>query len=202
MIFNQSLLNNNIIYNGINIEKVIYNGIVVTNNNSPHPATLTNLLNPDGNFSKDTNLDGVGDGWSQYGMSAMSIVNNIQSFTPTMQYASLKHTTPSTIGHVFYYCAFIKSSKTGTRLCIQVAPSNQSRHTGSGNFELKSIYFISQNQNSHFTIDDDSASSWGQIQVKNCFAFDLTSYYGVGAEPTKQYMDVLIQNNITQNGYF
>lgn len=198
MIFNNLTTFNSINFNGQSIVKCFSNGNILFQNQN---ITLTNLLNNEGNFITDSNSDGVADGWSQYGMSSTSVSSNVQSFTPTFQYASMKHVVNTTFENIFYYCCYLRSSKTSTRLCLQAAPSLQSRHSGSGNFEFKSLYFTSLNTNSQFTVDDDSSSTWSQIQLKQCFAFNLTACFGAGKEPKQEIMDAYMQDVISQ-GYF
>lgn len=170
---------------------------------------LENLLCRDGNFELDSG-SGIGDGWSSaFGTSLENIINNVQKFTPTAQYGQVRATISESINDLQYACAFVKSSSTNTNFDIQRSGGSSSDdtsavHTGSGNYEFMSstIRVLSPTSSLIVRCRNDSISDWTEIEIKQVHLLNLTQLYGKGNEPTKEEMDIIVQNIIDKYGYF
>ena len=73
---------------------------------------------------------------------------------------------------------------------------------GTGKWErLSAIYQIGSSSNtslSYVVLRDRRTSGWDTVRFAKAIAIDLTSYYGVGNEPTLAEMDTLIDGFTNQ----
>lgn len=148
-----------------------------------------NVIN--GNFSTDSNGDGLADSWSLIGATTPSLQNGEQTFLPTIAAGYLGNTivNPPVIGSKVYAYAEIKTTDSATKLNIFGATTKA--HSGSGEFEKISAVVTTINSNA-LRVTTFKSSGFVPIIVRKYIAVDLTTMFGAGNEPTKEEMDTLI----------
>ncbi len=154
------------------------------------------LLKGLGNFAKDSNSDGVADGFLQNGTRAinLSVQNNIQYYTANDVNAGIYYrkdgfALPIQLGQQYYLYAKVKSTSV-TRLALENASGSVIYHTGSNNFETLTGIFIPTSDIGAIILYENVIGT--NVQTKNWYALNLTYIYGAGNEPTKAVMDKLV----------
>lgn len=152
--------------------------------------TLINLLGEVGGFHRDTDGNGLADGWLSLSVSGLSLANNIQNFTPVAQTGRILVSNLTFVNnHIYYVSSDINSDSTSTRFFVSGLALDS--HGGSGRFERISLRFTGSGSTTLMGIDSNLTSGWTQIQVKNVMIIDLTQMYGSGNEPTQAQMDLV-----------
>jgi hypothetical protein len=163
---------------------------------------LVNLLNRMGNFETDADSNGMADGWKSLlaSVPVKSMVNNIQSVTPTARYQALSaQNLPFGVGDKVYACVWMRTAG-GLNSAYQSIIGVETLYGGSGNFEfLSGLSTATATTHNYDVITSKLASDWVAIEVKLAYVFNLTKVFGAGKEPTKTAMDAFMQ---AQTEYF
>ena len=155
-------------------------------------GSMENLIT-NGNFSKDSNGDGLADGLVVSTGVTHSLVNGTQSFTPTKAYDALINLNFAGDGVSRYYIsALVKSSKNTTQMRIASPTAIINPHSGSGQYERLSVIGVA----SSTRIIELGASDFSKVDVKNWVAIKLDVF---DTEPTITEMDRLME---LHGGYF
>ena len=176
---------------------------------------LTNKLGITGNFNQDRDDNGIADGWStSSALSAYSWSNQVQSFTPSIQWGGVitDDSYELIAGHIYYFYGSMTTTDDNGRLYIMKTGSNISAdiHSGSGEKEFLSGRFTSDVSDNSAQMKPQTARTSGfvNIDIEGCGFIDLTQAYGAGNEPSKATMDYEIQrlgghfNNTSYTGLF
>jgi hypothetical protein len=173
-----------------------------------------NVAGPYGNFTVDTNGDGLADGWSRhYANTAQSVSNNIQSFTPTVQWGNIITNTvinqpmrnAMQNGDTVWVGVLVKTTDSGVHIsAVGATPSNSSYYTGSGTWQLLSLYSTITNKDTFYILLETSKSSaWVEIQVQKLMVSIVSKDYVGETLPTKAELDNMVQDWFDANsGYF
>lgn len=158
---------------------------------------LHNLFGSIGNFAIDSNGDGLADGVTRSSGVPCALENNIQSFIPQAQYNGIKLDWPIPEGHVGYYCIYVQTLAPSVFIQTPVSDGTGNNVGVSTNenfifISRRSAYFNSD----YMQIASGSSSTYGEINVKRAFCFDLTVDFGVGKEPLKADMDTFMRAQI------
>ena len=144
-----------------------------------------------GNFNGTTS-------WTQASCTATA-TGNVATVTMTSQYGEFRqfNTTYYIEGHKYYSRAEVQANSNLVSLRVSRGVGFAqaiASHSGSGEYEtLSGIITLNSPVTNGFTsIMDTRASGWSSILVKNVVTLDLTALYGAGNEPTKAYMDTLV----------
>lgn len=131
-------------------------------------------------------------GQANWGLSNStgSVSNNEFTFLANKQWGQIYQSRTSVVNNKYYIRAIVKSNSNLITLNTQSA--NIKSHTGSGNWEILSAIKVSTTSAMTIIILDNRASGWDNVVVKEVLCIDLTSMFGVGKEPTVEYMDELI----------
>jgi len=174
-----------------------------TNLSQAH-VVLVNILNKYGNFIHP-NREQKSQDLVSYDSNNLSWANHEQTFTATAQYGNVYFDVSAVYGHVYYLCAYVKATSTTAGIEFMDLPYfPTAMHSGSGEYEFLSVTYkkILEDDNLLLAAVDISDGNWQPITVKLMHAFDLTTIYGPGNEPSKTDMDILVKNIIETNGYF
>ena len=158
------------------------------------------MLSYDGNFQSDSNSDGLGDGWSSSGATSLSMTNNEQNFTPTVQYGRIIHNFSRNAGEVIYVCAYIKSSTTSIFLQTDNGGSNVNvSYSNLGSYQFLSAQYTANGPTDSARIVYGLTAGFSNISTKLFYVFNLTAIFGAGKELSKTQMDTFMQ---AQASYF
>ena len=163
--------------------------------------TATNKI-ANGNFSLDSNSDGLADNFSTYMVASKSISRNVQSFTASgtngAVYLSFGDADAS---HKYYTSVWIKASSSLIKLSF--ADSGQNKfHSGSSSFERLSNIVTGATSGSWCQVADGRTGSWTEVQVKKFMNIDLTALFGSGNEPDITWCDRMFKNYVEGTGVF
>ena len=155
-------------------------------------GSMENLIS-NGDFSKDSNGDGLADGVRVSSGVTHSLVNGTQSFTPTKTYDALVNFNFAGDGVSRYYIsALVKSNKNTTQMRIASPTAIIKPHSGSGQFERLSVIGVA----SSTRIIQLGTDSFSKVDVRNWVAINLDVF---DSEPTIDEMDRLMD---LHGGYF
>jgi hypothetical protein len=151
--------------------------------------TATNIIS-NGDFSKGTA------GW----LGIDAVVDGIAEKTATARYGAITKLLTSQkslyAGHKLYVVSKFKASSNNVALSCNDGASIFASHSGSGNFEVKSLIKTVSSTPAQLTINvqDNNISDWQKFYVDYIFAVDLTATFGAGKEPTKEQCDQIFAN--------
>jgi hypothetical protein len=168
-------------------------GLCLQSQSGKPKKTIINLLGSYGNFGTDADSDGLGDGWANYGITNVSMQDNIQTYTATAQWSAIRYFFNKDINHTYYACAWIKSTNKTTlqlRDDTSIALLGINTVAGLWNFVSGAGSFASNGANTRLVIYDDTATTHYPVQVKKVFLIDLTM-----SGKTKDEMDAIVQAN-------
>ena len=155
-------------------------------------GSMENVIR-NGDFSKDSNGDGLADGLVVSSGVTHSLVNGTQSFTPTKAYDALINLNFAGDGVSRYYIsALVKSNKNTTQMRIASPAAIIKPHSGSGQYERLSVIGVA----SSTRIMELGADSYSKVDVRNWVAINLDVF---DSEPTIAEMDRLMD---LHGGYF
>lgn len=143
-----------------------------------------------GNFAKDSNNDGVADGWTARANATLPRVeNNSQYWTPTSTgwSGSVEYLSSESVisGHK-YYVSFEKTNVYNVYLPNSASLILQSNVNG----RISTVFSASTNERLILSFYGEKTSV--QSSIKNVIVVDLTSTFGKGSEPTKEYFEHLL----------
>lgn len=172
------------------------NGIVCDNYIS---IEAFDLISGFGNFTTDSNSDGLADGFYNGNGTAFSLNNGVQTFTATSQWGCFsRDSIPYTLGQIFYGSVYVKSPSNQTGMQIgnmNGNPSGSQFHTGSNRFEFLTSRFattVNSNASNGIRVRSWLTTGFTPIETKNMYFFNLTEIYGAGSEPSEAALDALI----------
>lgn len=157
--------------------------------------SYVNLLGKDGSLAKDSNTDGLADGFTTGYVTALSLSNGIQSYTATAQFGGIVHSNSFIDAHIYYACASIKTSSSlvGLALFADIGKTSATWHTGDNTFRrasTRNLYTASTcSSYPNLNCCDYRVSGWDSIQIKEIMLIDLTATFGTGNEPTTTWCD-------------
>ena len=154
-------------------------------------GSMENII-PNGDFSKDSDGDGLADGLVSTS-ATYSLVDGTQSFTPTKTYDTLSILNFAGDGVSRYYIsALVKSNKNTTQLRINSPTVIAKYHSGSGQYERLSVIGAAAS----IRITELGTDSFSKIDVRSWVAINLNVF---DSEPTIAEMDRLMD---LHGGYF
>ena len=169
-------------------------------NQKQENMSVTNIVQG-GNFPIDSNSDGLADNWVISGtVTSKNVGNNIQSYTPSIQYTKLEQSGfPNYPNNKIYVCAKIKVGvDNAISLVIKDSFSETAILYGTSfnSFKFISCYktINASSTQTRVYIEEKRVSSFTEIQVKEVLAIDLTSLFGAGNEPTTQQCDEMFSS--------
>jgi hypothetical protein len=140
-----------------------------------------------GNFALDSNSDGLADAFAYLALGNLSVASNIQSFTATVQWAHLRQTvTELVVGHKYLYMVDVNGTA-GNIIEQTIGAYASSALTQSGVWQTLSMIVTATNASGEIRVVENRASTWTQIQVRRMALIDLTSKFGAGNEPAKEW---------------
>lgn len=156
--------------------------------------TIVNLLGTDGNFTTDTDVDGLGDGWVATD-ATVSMASNEQTFTATATSGNIKYNkTGLTSGHKLYACCYVKATAAASKIQL-IGIDGTPYHSGGGSYEFLSGTTTLGVTYNELKIRDLRTSAWTDVNVKLVHMFDLTAIFGSGNEPSKIEMDSFMRTH-------
>jgi len=170
----------------------------VDSNSQPSKGVCLQNLIENGNFSVDSNSDGLADGWTVAAAATKSLSANIQTYTAGAQFSSLGNSTLPTYisGNIYYTSAYVDVASTGIALIIYQGAGGgwpASAHSASPGFQLISVRAsVVTGSSVNIYIQDSRISGFTPIRVKQWGAVNLTSIFGSGNEPTQAQTDALM----------
>lgn len=97
------------------------------------------------------------------------------------------------INHKYFYSITFKSNSDLVGFDLNGAIPTGLHHSGSGNFESRSIILNSPSASiAKYGIVDWRESGWDEVEVKNVMVIDLTKIYGSGNEPSLEYVNNIL----------
>lgn len=157
---------------------------------------LVNLLGRIGYFEKDSNSDGIADGWGPVSATSYSVSGNAQNFTPIVQYGGVKTAAALSVisGHKYYFVGKLSTTDNTARIYVMYfngANSATPAHSGSGNFEKLSVILTALSDHSTAVLQPQTLKTSGFVAVsaKEMMAVDLTAMFGAGNEPSQAWCD-------------
>lgn len=178
------------------------NGGIILYGANKNVYRIANRLGDNGNFTTDSNSDGLADGWSAYStLATKSIANNVQTFKASatsggIQYAGLTNS----VGNIIYVCAMINAPSTSISMNLMSGGSTKASvtHSSIAGREFMSVIHTAITGETSLipVIRDNRSSAWTDITVDNVYFYNLTSIFGAGHEPTKAQMDAFINTFI------
>ncbi|PKM51016.1 MAG: hypothetical protein CVV02_08770 [Firmicutes bacterium HGW-Firmicutes-7] len=165
---------------------------VIKNNDAFITYNIVDLL---GNGSSHKSKDGIADKLIGYDSNNFSFANGEQTFTPYEQYGSMFYDIPATYKHIYYMCSYVKSNSSTAGIEFMDDPYFPiSLQSGSGEFEFLSVLYEKILDDSNLLIAVlDIGTIFKPITFKNIHVMDLTEIFGVGNEPTIEYMDLIVK---------
>lgn len=167
----------------------------------PQKIKLTNLVSNGDLLTPSTTNVNIPKGFISSTNTNISLINGVFTFTPISRYGQLARPSNAgaIIGNVYYLFSYVKSSSTETLLIgYGYSTSFLKKHSGNGQWELLSVVGNKTNTDNRIEVQSNLLTDFSPIQVDYIGLINLTSVFGVGNEPSKAYMDELI-NDI---GYF
>lgn len=151
--------------------------------NSISGRTLQNIIK-NGNFTNGTSGWGIGN-------ATASVVDGEVVMLASSNIGRLEQRINGTNGNKLYQVALIKT--TSSLVGLGIGGSVLQKHSGSGNYErVSNIYVIGTLGYMFTSVADNRHSDWDNIYVKRYMVINLTSMFGVGNEPTKEWCDANI----------
>lgn len=157
-----------------------------------NPRHIINPLGKIGGFYKDSNSDGLADGWTGSKSGTFSLTNGEQVFTPTENGGSIYKTsmpnnrTIVTIAHVKTADSTAVTTASGTPLAAKL-------HTGSGSYE-KIGKLVQTNGGNFYAAYSDKTTGFVPITVKQAFYVDVTDYPELVGLTNQQKLDWCLAN--------
>jgi prepilin-type N-terminal cleavage/methylation domain-containing protein len=150
-----------------------------------------------GKFEKDTDNNGLADGFISYLSINHGLENGVQQFTSNpngIYFRKLHFVDNIVISDKYYISIHAKSSFSTVRLTLEGATGGSVYHSGSNKFEMLSGIFTPTNDSGAIVLYDSVAGRITQTKLWVCI--NLTKIYGEGNEPTKTQMDQIIINSL------
>ncbi|MFA5697867.1 MAG: hypothetical protein WC888_05555 [Candidatus Izemoplasmatales bacterium] len=153
--------------------------------------SLHNMID-NGDFSVDSNSDGLADGWSYGGVSNFYIDENGQNMTAVSQYGRIFNSTSVISDCVYYIGLDYKVYSNNCRFYVDFL-STQSP------VSYYNTYLVGDNLSHHFsvilnstessniygpTVRDYNASGWANFSFDEIIMVNLTKTFGAGNEPS------------------
>jgi len=174
--------------NNIKVTGTMTNNLAETK--ATYGKTLLNII-PNGNF-----VDTIG--WAMDPSGSISATSNILTTLATTQYGGPKYLIPNYLsyaGHKLYVKAHVKAT-VPLVLTLLNDTINQptTANTGSNTYEFTSgmLTVTASPTALYFKVQDQRASGWDNVYVKQVVVIDLTTAFGAGLEPTQTQMDNII----------
>ena len=140
-----------------------------------------------GNFLKDTNSDGIPDGFVLSNASSLSLAGGEFVFKATAQYGSCSYGTALTPGHRYFIRANVLAYSSAVKLQATKGSGSYQNvlHPGDGTYHtLDFVVDIPAGfASATCYVQDGSASGWANIGVKDFRAVDM----GTASVPTPDY---------------
>lgn len=160
---------------------------------------VANQLGNVGNFEKDSDSNGVADGWTGTSVTACSVSGNVQNFTPTAQFGGIGSAAFKLINsHKYYMACNMSTTDVNAKLYIMQLNGGNTptlAHSGSGKYErLAAIVTATSDQSTpYLKPQTEKASNFVAISVKEVMLIDLTAMFGAGNEPAIAWCNANIQ---------
>jgi len=146
-----------------------------------------------GDFSLDTNADGIADGIGISTSTAnnLSVSNNTQSFTPTAIYGGIAFQMSFVQNHVYYASVKVNSTHIITVQFNDAPTYSASHNSGVASFQRITLRYVKTSANAAgaLNIQDNNTSGFVPVQVQQLLILDLTTIFGAGNEPTQAWCD-------------
>lgn len=192
----EGVLNERDILCGIPQSVTIANATSVIPKFDLNPRVIINPLGKIGGFYKDSNSDGLADGWTGSNAGTYSLSNGEQTFTPTSNSGNLSNLNTFSIGRVIFACSYIKTTDNTASPSIFAQTQLASKtNSGSGVYEkcgnLRQIVSTSVYVGCASTA---KTSSFVPITVKQAFYVDVTDYPELVGLTNQQKLDWCLAN--------
>jgi hypothetical protein len=150
-----------------------------------------------GNFPSDVGGDGISDSWAASGtLTGVSLLNNVQIFTPNSQYAGIRSSAISLQQNSKYYLiGWVKGPLTTVLQISDYGVYTIASVSEPSTFNKLSCIYSKTTASSpaaSVAIQYNSTTGFGETQVKYVTLIDLTATFGAGKEPSLAEMDRLM----------
>lgn len=175
-------------------EKVLTGNIGGALTQTMSGESAINLLGDIGGFYKDDDANNLANGWSSTLTTSESLLDQIQSFTPSAQFGQIVTTENYIIedSDIYYIRSAVKTSKSTVRLAAVGA--TEISHSGSGDFEILSFLYTADSTDRQIAIYESDTGSFSEIQVKETMIINLTNEGDAGLS--------LVQADLKYANYF
>lgn len=192
----EGVLNERDISCGIPQSVTIANATSVIPKFDLNPRVIINGLGSIGNFRKDSNSDGLADGWTGSGAGTYSLSNGEQAFTPTSQFGRFYKNEILSSSRILVLISSVKTTDNTTLPLIfaqSVLASKQ--HSGSGSFEKIATLISSSAASTDVSpAMTQKTSAFVPITVKQAFYVDVTDYPELVGLTNQQKLDWCLAN--------
>ena len=139
--------------------------------------------------------------WTPTTVASFTATDNEASFVANAQYGKIRSNAQTlTVGHKYYVRAILKGTSTSVGLTVGLNATpytvqSNTDMTTIGEYEIVSTVFTSSETLGNYYIEviDYRTSAWTTINVKEVIFIDLSLKYGIGNEPSKVYMEGLVE---------
>jgi len=169
------------------------------------PTLEIDNLVENGDFSLDSDSDGLADGYLFYNMTP-TFITNTQSFIATAQFGYLYNRVPLTPNNVYYYYTRFNASTSNVYFVAGddfYYTNIIARHSDVYQYETFSGLYTAPSQvnqsQSYIGIRDASPNGWNNVDISYLIAINITSFnstYGLSWGKTE------FDNLIAEYGYF
>lgn len=155
-----------------------------------------NGLGTTGDFSIDSNSDGLADGLTGASAGTFSLSNGEQTFTPTAQYGKIYATNQLTnVGRTLFICFSVKSTDSTVITFLNGSTTLASNTYDGSNLFKKVARLVTLNSNGLWEIGETTkTSSFVPITVKQAFYVDVTDYPQLVGLTNQQKFDWCLAN--------
>lgn len=167
-------------------------------NELPEKIKLTNLVsNGDLLIAKASPNENQPLGFTYFSATNITLSDGIATFTANAQFGRISSISSTNyLSNKLYLFSRFKSNSANVNLTF--GQGITVFHLGDNNYHLVSMVNDISVSSRFLQVSDYRTSAWTPIEIDYIGAINLTAIFGVGNEPTKLYMD----NLINEIGYF